>query len=204
MNVSRPIKLLYTDPAVLLREAESEMALIPYQTLFNSPKYQKLTEKWCAAMFGIGYGKLISECKVAINNTDQHVDSDFFILVHGYEHPFQLAEVQKPGRRRGDESPNDLREYRPERGRIEGPSWIVAGVKKKASKHYANANRLNLLIYANFEANPMNFQALRDMVQGLPQTFGSIWLITNADICTLSGNTELGEIQSWQRVRSSF
>jgi hypothetical protein len=210
--MSLPIKLFYTDAAVLLREAESEMDCISNEIFFNSPKqeYQKLREKWCAAMFGIGYGKYISECKVAVNDTDQRVDSDFFVLVGENEHPFQLVEAPNPDRKRGKEYKqlaNGTREsvpYRPEKGRVEGPQWIIARVKKKAAKCYATANRLNLLVYANFEANPMDYQTLKEMVRDFSGTFASIWVITNSKICTLCGSTDLGEINGWQSVRSPF
>ena len=95
-------KLRYSLPAALLDEADRELDVIEQVKLFNDSQYQKLREKWCAAKFGVGYEKFLRPCLVAVNDTTERLDADFFVRTDGKEFPFQLAEVQEPERRRGD------------------------------------------------------------------------------------------------------
>lgn len=136
---------------------------VSQERLFNdpNPQFQKWREKWCAAMFGLGYEKFLDPCQVAINATEQRQDADFFVEAAGREHPFQLVEALEPERRRGAEYKEFARgtrhsvPYEPARGHIEGPQWIADCIEKKVSKRYAGASHINLLVYANFPAREL-------------------------------------------------
>lgn len=69
--------LSFHAPEDLLAEVHQEMGEVTQERLFNSPHHKKSQEKWCAAMFGVGYGTFVSPCRVAINATKQRLDADF-------------------------------------------------------------------------------------------------------------------------------
>src|SRR5262249_26764507 len=129
--------ILFHDPASLLASTEAALEQIPSDILFNDPKYQKLKEQWCAAMLGLGYGKLVTSCQVAVNESDYRMDCDILLRARGRDWDFQLAEVQQPGRRRGLEvkqfADGTIRSiaYSPELGRIRGAAWLADGAERK-------------------------------------------------------------------------
>src|SRR4051812_24144552 len=87
----------------LMKAAKNEMASVANEHLFNSSKYEKSREKWCAAMLGLGYEKCAAPCRVAVNDSDQRKDVDLLLETEGREYPFQLVEVMQPDRQRGAE-----------------------------------------------------------------------------------------------------
>src|SRR2546426_433090 len=129
MNLSR-LQLDYKAPRLLLDEAKAELAAIPQEELFNSSRYEKSREKWCASMLGLGYEKCAASCRVAVNDTRERLDADVFLETDSREFPFQVVEAMEPERRRGAEyrafAAGTLRSlaYEPERGHVEGSQWI--------------------------------------------------------------------------------
>jgi hypothetical protein len=194
------MKLTYSKPTQMHKEAQHQMLKVPPVKLFTDPAHQKLREKWCAAMFGMGYEKFVEPCEVALNDTPLQLDADFFLKVREQEYPFQLAEVQEDGRRRGDEykgfANGSLRSvpYDPERGRLEGPDWIAAAIQRKAGKNYSNSQNLHLTIYANFSASGLQYQEVVRRATPYTKAFASIWLITSLHIATLIPGQTLGSI----------
>jgi hypothetical protein len=93
------------------------------------------------------------------------------------------------------------RPYQPERGCVEGPEWIVNAVKEKIKKRYSTMKNLNLLIYANFTAHDMDYREVCNAVGAYKDTFASIWIITNHQICSLIVNNELGRISRFSTIR---
>ena len=127
----------FQEPVALLASTEQELALIPSVDLFNDPTYQKLKERWCAAMFGLGYSKVIAPCQVAVNEGRYRADVDLYLRAAGRDWEFQLAEVQEPGRRRGLEfkqfADGAVRSiaYDADRGKREGPNWLTVTCSRK-------------------------------------------------------------------------
>jgi len=165
----------------------------------RKPQNKKLKEIWCAVHFGLGYQKYLGECSICVD-LEENSDADFLLKTAAGEFIFQTTIADVPERRMGDDyrtEPNGsrpTRPYEPERGRIEGPSWIAAAVKEKIMKRYSSAKNLNLLIYANFSAHSLAHITICDAVKEYKEEFASIWVITNHQICSLIINTELGEI----------
>lgn len=191
----------------MLEAAEKEMALIPNDALFNSARYQKLRERWCAGIFGVGFSKLVSPCTVGINDAPFREDIDLFLKVHNREWGIQLAEVQEPGRRRGLEYKEFAKEkirsipYDPERGRLEGPEWLAEGARRKKEKCYSGSAGMHLLLYANFPAGELEYSELTKKLQSFSSDFASLWIVTSMHMCSIFSSRELGEVSGWGMVR---
>src|SRR5687767_6564006 len=97
------IPVRYVSPLALLDEADTEMHDVPQERLFNESRYQKIKEKWCAAMLGLGYEKHIAPCLVAVNDTPQRGDVDLLLKIGEREYGFQLVMAMEPERRPGAE-----------------------------------------------------------------------------------------------------
>lgn len=200
---SLKLPITYAAPRELLDRAKRELAAVPQDELFNSSLHTKSREKWCAGMMGLGYEKCIGPCRVAVNDSDQRQDADLFLDVGGSEFPFQLAEVMEPGRRRGAEykalAAGDRKgfAYEPDRGRLEGPRWIAAGIEQKKQKHYAGAAELNLLVYANFAAYQLQHAEVVTAARPYLDAFASVWVVTNLWLGSLSVSNALGRIDGW-------
>jgi hypothetical protein len=201
-------RIIYSDPREILGGAETEMEPIPNEELFNSPQYQKLKERWCAGMFGVGYSMFVGQCEVAVNASSYREDVDIFLRAKDREWEFQLAEVQEPGRQRGREyaqfADGKVRTlpYEPERGRIEGPKWLAEGVRKKKEKNYSGSKDMQLLLYANFPAQELEHSEIIKALEQFKSDFASIWVVTSMHVCSIFSPQELGQINGWGVVRS--
>jgi hypothetical protein len=155
---------IFREPEIVWREACEKMSGIPNPVLFNSSQYRPLTEAWCAGVFGMGYSLGLKHCAVAVNDADD--DTDFLLRVASQIFRFQTVEAQEPTRRRGKEHRDfaagrvEYVPYEPEKGFAEGPRWIANKVTEKAAKKYARAKQLSLLVYANFNARNIQYDAL--------------------------------------------
>ncbi|MES9988424.1 MAG: hypothetical protein ABW077_10980 [Candidatus Thiodiazotropha endolucinida] len=195
----------FYSPKEMLERVEKELDEIPNCDLFNNPKYQKLTEEWCASMFAVGYEKFISPCKAVVNESKENTEADFFIKTEGSLIPFQLTEVQAKDRKRGKEykeNPDGFKSYMPAKANKNAHEWIFEGIEKKYKKRYAGAEDLNLVVYVNFEVSMLNYDELLNYLEEFKGKFRSIWLITNTHICSFFSQTEIGEICGWGEVRS--
>ena len=198
-------KLEYFDPAELLKKTEKELDSIPNSDLFNKSKYQKLTEAWYASMFGIGYSRYVSPCRVAVNESDINLDADFYVKVGNVEWPFQLAEVMEPGRKRGKEykvEPKAPARYRPAYAKKNAVKWVYDGIKKKSDKNYADSENLNLAVYVNFSTAKFEYKSIVKKIENFASKFNSVWLLTNTHMCSLISKPALGEMQGWGEARS--
>jgi hypothetical protein len=199
------LELEYFDPTMLLVKTEQELDSISNSEIFNKPKYQKLTEAWCAAMFGIGFSRYVSSCEVAVNESETNLDADFYIKTDAVEWPFQLAEVMEPGRKRGKEykeNPKAPTRYRPNYARKNAVKWVCDGIKKKIKKNYADSENLNLTVYMNFSSAKFEYKNIEEEVKNLPNEFYSVWLLSNTHMCSLTSKPALGEMLGWGEVRS--
>jgi len=200
-------RITYFAPELLLENAEKEMAPIPNEQLFNDPQYQKLKERWCAGIFGVGYSKVVASCVVGVNDAPFREDIDIFLKSQNREWGFQLAEVQEPGRRRGLEYKEFAKDkirsipYEPERGRLEGPAWLAESVRRKKEKNYSGSNDMHLLLYANFQARELEHSELAKHLQPFSNYFASLWIITSTHVCSIFSPRELGELNGWSVVR---
>ena len=184
------------------------MGLVPQVRLFNKPRYQKVREKWCAGMFGMGYMKFIRPCHVAVNDTEDRADADFFMRSDGREYAFQLVEAIEPKRRRGDEYKARASDrlhslpYEPEKGHVEGPTWIASRIEQKAAKNYAGAAHLNLLVYANFAARGLQHRSVVDAAAKFQAAFASIWVLTSLHLASLFVANDLGRLDDWSEIQT--
>lgn len=173
----------------------------------RKPQHKDLKEMWCAARFGLGYEKFIGPCLVSVD-LEESSDSDFVLRTDEGDFPFQTYIADVPERQMGDDSVPEpdgtlpTRPYEPERGRIEGPEWVAAAVKGKVEKRYSTARNLNLLVYTNFTAHGLDYEALCEAVRKYKDEFASIWIITNHEICSLTSGGRLGEIQRLRQIYS--
>jgi len=201
------LNLSFHEPASLLKGVENEMQRVSQEQLFNNPKYQKLKESWCASMFGLGIQKHVSPCEVAINNSNNRLDVDFYLKTPSGIWEFQLVEIQEPGRRRGllyrqlSTLRRTLIPYEPERGRTEGPGWIANGVERKKAKNYAGKQSLNLLVYVNFTAHNLQYEALVRALSTYSDSFPSLWLVSSLTFCSIFSNSGIREVPGWAVIR---
>lgn len=192
-------------PKVMLERVEKELDRIPNPDLFNNPKYQKLTEEWCASLFAVGYEKYISPCEAAVNETKNNTEADFFIKTESSLIPFQLTEVQAKDRKRGEEykeNPDGFKSYMPAKANKNALKWIFEGIEKKYKKRYSGAEELNLVLYVNFEVSMLSYEELLNYLESFEGKFKSIWLLTNTHMCSFFSKAEIGEICGWGEVRS--
>jgi hypothetical protein len=145
----------FLTPRDLKANLEREAETLPAGHFVRKPQYQHMRETWCAAHFGLGYEKHVESCQVWVN-PEQDSDTDFILKTVAGEFPFQTTLSDIPGRRMSDDHKPDPdgrfpgRAYEPDRGSLEGPSWIADAVEKKMAANYVAVRDLNLLIYANF------------------------------------------------------
>ena len=186
----------FLEPTRLKAQLEEVAAALPIGAFIRDPKYQHLKDIWCAAHFGRGYERNVAPCSVWVN-TEQNSDTDFVLQVHGREFPFQTTLSDVPERRMGDDHKNGAlraRPYEPGRGSSEGSKWIAAAVRHKVDSHYSAASKLNLLVYANFDTNGLDYAEVRREGESVAGGFGSIWMISNHQICSIVSTPELGEL----------
>jgi hypothetical protein len=207
--------MYFRDPVDLLMECREEQASIPTTSFITDPEHRPRQEKWCAAMFGAGYSKYVDPCRVAVNESRNQMDVDFFLKARGSVFPFQTTECLMEGRRRDEEyrklgevergiesEPERVAEflstvlapYKPALGSEKGPEWIEATIARKVKKRYDRSEELNLLVYANFTAMGLEPDALRERARTHRDIFASIWIITDCHICTLFSNELIGEV----------
>jgi hypothetical protein len=146
--------------------------------------------------------------KVAVNEGRYREDVDFFVRAAQLDWSFQLAEVQLPGRRRGQEhrdiakDPNYLTPYQPGRDSQEGPDWLAKAVDRKLAKRYASAESLHLLLYANFDADHSDYNEMARRLESYSTQFCSLWVMTNIQLCSIFSDTTLGALNNWGSIRT--
>jgi hypothetical protein len=150
----------------------------------------------------------VDECRVAMEPPEAPSDADFHIRTQVGAFPFQTTEVQRSGRRRGAEyrQPPTLTPYRPAAEGGDGPRWIRGVVQKKVDKRYATAKRLNLLVYADFAVEQLEWASVARELECFRGEFASIWVITYNALGTVFSTPELGCVGScsgWGVYRSA-
>lgn len=207
-NVLMRQQLGFVDPEAMLSTAEAEMEEIANEELFNNPKHQPLLDRWCAGSFAVAYALHLQECRVAMEPPEAPSDVDFHLRIEVGAFPFQTVEVQRPGRRRGEEhrQPPTLTPYRPAAEGADGPGWIRGAVQKKVDKPYSTARRLNLLVCADFAVEQLEWAAVTRELESFRGKFASVWVITYSALGTVFSTPELGCVGScakWGVYRSA-
>jgi len=194
--MTREPPLKFIEPRSFFAAVEAEMVPLSNEKFFNDPKHQHLRDRWCAGSFGVGYSLYIEQCSIAMQPLDRTDDVDFFLKVGKPEFPFQTVEVQKPGRRRGHEyrRPPTLTPYRPAAEGDDGPGWLRSGVKGKLDKHYATAKHLNLLVYANFNAEQLEWATVAEALAEFEGHFASLWVMAHHVLGSVFSTPELGAV----------
>lgn len=192
----------------MLSAAEAEMEGIPSKELFNSPRHQYLLDRWSAGSFAVAYALHVQQCRVAMEPLEAPSDVDFHLRAAEHTFPFQTVEVQKPGRRRGLEyrQPPTLAPYRPAAEGAEGPRWLGDGLQKKLDKHYSTAKQLNLLVYADFTTEQLEWANVAHELDQFSSQFASLWVITYNVVGSVFSTSELGSVGScgaWGVYRSA-
>lgn len=188
-------------PRRLKARLEELAASLPQGAMVRDPRHQRLKDIWCATHFGIGYERNVVPCGIWVN-TEQDSDTDFVLRTERGDFPFQTTLADVPGRRMGDEHRPDpgassrLLPYEPARGSIEGPDWIVAAICHKRAAGYSDASTLNLLVYANFATNGLDYKAIARKAAEPAPAFASVWVVTNHEICSVGPAASCGHLHA--------
>ena len=167
---------------------------------FNSPAHKKTQELYCAARFAQALSR-VRDCWVLVSDVDEQTDADFYLEVAGQSFPFQITEVQMPGRRRGDEYKQDKFPHSTleswDTGTEQGAIWIRDAVQKKHDRYGGNVAELNLLVYANFQAYEHDFEEICNISKDVASKFASVWVVNGNGACCIKGCETLGEACPW-------
>jgi len=168
---------------------------------FNRPAHKKTQELWCAARFGQVFSLHVKPCSLLVADGDEQTDADFHLEVAGKTLPFQITEVQVPGRRRGDEYKKEklpratLESW--DSGTQQGPVWVRDALLKKHDRYGGEVAGLNLLVYANFQAYEHDYEELCHATAELASRFASVWVLNGNGACCIKGSEALGGARAW-------
>jgi len=186
-----------------VREARTHVDAAEF---FSSPKFKKTQELWCAAHFCAGLELVLGPYRIWVSERDEQTDADFELEVAEERIPFQITEVQAPGRRRGDEyrgrAEGSWTDEDRERGTVVGAEWIRAAIAKKADR-YSHPDTLNLLVYVNFPAWSQQYVNLAAHTQQEASRFASVWLLNGNTLCHVKKHRLLPEMNGWLVISES-
>lgn len=188
-------------PAELLSKYQSIRAPMTGEQFFRRRGLQRVREMWCASRFAAGVDHHIAPCKVLMDDVDDQRSGDFAIRFEGGRtQTFELAEVQREGRRRGDE-------YR-ERG--PGSQWLEAlmdpqeamrlihgAIEAKAQKFYSDQARLQLLVYVNLGARDLDPAEVQKYCEPVTAGFAGVWLLTGEQFACIHQTPEQIQSPEW-------
>ena len=195
----------FLTPRDVKTQLEQAAAALPPGHFVRKPENQHLKETWCAAHFGLGYERHVRACTLWVN-PQQSSDTDFVLKTEHLEFPFQTTLSDVPDRRMTDDhkpGPDGRfpgRAYEPGRGTIEGPDWIADAIRKKVAANYSAARELNLLVYANFPTNGLDYGSICTRLPEGSSNFASIWVVTNHQICSVVSFPSLGAIPELRMI----
>jgi hypothetical protein len=139
----------------------------------------------------------IGLCHILIEDHDEQSDADFKLEAAGTIHPFQITEIQAPGRRRGDEYKQEplikvtVEDWTD--GTENGARWTRDAIEKKLNRYGGQVSNLNLLVYLNFPAYDQKYYDIRETCADVCLPFASVWLLNgNATACVWSQSTLSG------------
>jgi hypothetical protein len=197
------MKLVRYTPDELLAKYHSICSQVPTDVFYNNPKYGKTMEFWCAAQFARGYATNLAPCSIWIHEGDAQTYFDFQLEVDTRRLNFQLTEVQRAGRRRGDEyrkgGPSGYSTVEDwDKGEEFGGEWISSAIKRKWVKYGGDVSELNLLVYVNYAAVEHPYLKLREQVADASEHFRSVWLLNgHAIACVATKDGDLNTQAGW-------
>lgn len=171
---------------------------------FRLPGLQRLREMWCAARLAAGFEHHWGPCTVLIEDVDDQRSGDFAISFNGgHTHKFEQTEVQKKGRRRGDE----YRSLSP------GSTWlepfidteaaiqqIQRGIEAKAQKLYSDQSDLQLLVYVNLSAHGLDAVEIQRRCTKACDGFAGVWLMTGELFANIHQTLEQNVDPQWREL----
>jgi hypothetical protein len=190
----------YRPDELLAKYREIHDSVSPRE-FFTRPQHKKTQEFWCAAHFGRHYAHGLGPCHIHIEDHDEQSDADFELEAGGSVHPFQITEVQAPGRRRGDEYKKEasttatLEDWSD--GTENGPRWIREAIEKKLNRYGGRVSHLNLLVYLNFPAYDQQFHDIRETCAAVSSPFASVWLLNGNTAACIWSQTALSGPEGW-------
>lgn len=189
----------YSPNELYARFKEAHDVVSPRE-FFNCPAHKKTQELYCAARFGQALSQ-VHDCWLLVADGDEQTEADFHLEVVGKVMPFQITEVQLPGRRRGDEYKQEalpqatLESW--DSGAEHGPAWIRDAVQKKHDRYGGDVAGLNLLVYANFQAYEHDFEEICRATTDVASKFASVWVVNGNGACCIKGGDTLGPARPW-------
>ena len=179
-----------------------ERALVGDDAFVTQRANNRLREMWCAAIFSEGYENHIGPCQVEIAEEDEQRDYDFLFHALGKVFPFQVTEVLDEGRKRNLEY-RAGKQHHFEDGVVTekyAHERLRRAIESKIRKRYSNSRELHLLLYANFVGKDASWATLVANLSDLCREFGSVWVITGAELCCISSGAPLYGFSQWRRV----
>ena len=194
-------------PQQLEAYVEAHADKVGTRAYLTERKHNRLREMWCAARFGVGYTTNFGDCFVEIEEADEQREYDFHLLVGALRMPFQVTEVLDTGRRRG----NEYREHSedevaqrlsliPRRDSTYAAQRVVEELQSKASKRYAGAQQLHMLLYLNLSASSVPWASLAGPAENEARAFASVWLLAQDVFCCIWGGQQWPGLIGWRAV----
>lgn len=199
----------FVTPHELKAQLDAIAADVSVSDFIRKPQNQHLRDFWCAVHFGIGYEQHVAPCALWVN-PEQNSDTDFVLNTDRGEFMFQATLSDIPERKMGDDykAAEDgklpVRPYEPERGSCDGPRWIADAVQKKVAINYAAASVLNLLVYANFPTNGLDYDSVCVALRPFSNCFASIWVVTSHQICSVISTPSLRELPELSLINGPY
>jgi hypothetical protein len=204
-NVSSRVQQI--DPHTLAELVDAEAEHLGAREMLTSRKASRLREKWCAAKFGMGYAKTFAPCLIDIADLDEQREFDFHLVSGESRLPFQLAEVQSPGRRRGVEfrelDPRAVASYWRSQPPLSGSAaihHIRESVQAKVDKRYAEPKKLNVLLYMNLDIASLNWSAVSEALGTPASAFSSVWLLADHAFTCAYGGEQWPPSRGWHSL----
>ena len=181
---------------------QQKISRVDSADLFNRGGYNPLLEAWILVRAAAALETKVCNVKIRlVPEREQFPDAE--VLVNGRKYNFEITEVMKPGRKRGEEyrQEKEMKEsgivgepelvgYRFEEGNRFGAKWISSGIKRKQDKRYGT--RSNLVVYANFPFYELDAALIADEANSFRDEFDSIWLIHSNNFLQLFDSLEFG------------
>jgi len=195
------------EPNALQEHVEAQIQRIGANAFIVRREHNRLREMWCAARFGIGYGNNITACQIEVDDRDEQMDYDFHLCCDSGRLPFQVTEAMDYARPRDDEYRNQNEEQlnKLQHQAYIGDSTYAAirireELQKKINKHYANPERLHMLIYLNANASAAAWPTLLELAGEEAKTFASVWVVTGDLFCCIYGGATWRGQVGWKRI----
>jgi hypothetical protein len=173
----------YQDPKSVFRKI---LQLSHDDEFMFKKKFEKAREAWSMACFSIGYMELMQvKCEIKMS-TDDPADAKMKLLED--EVDYQIVEVLNEGRKRDSEyrdwikrgKPLEVRPYYPIEFK-KAIELVGKALSAKLNKRYSVGNKLNLLIYLDFDRNSIYLDKLFEALYRPDiSPFSEIWLFGHA------------------------